>query len=223
MNDNEKLIDFWDNIFKDQQIEVVKGKWTEDDVFNSTIKKYIKEGSKVLDYGCGSGWGLIEVGYTIPLELGIGIDTSKNGVKFANETCKISEINNLSFIEGNQDLLLDYQDYFDSGISINLIDVLPDDITKKVLNNLNLSLKKDGYLLIGINPLFNEEFLKSIGYEIRDHYLYKDGIFRGNVKSKEEWISFLSKYFEFVEYREFTLDEREKNHPRRMFVLKKRG
>lgn len=113
-----------------------------------------------------------------------------------------------------------YQNEFDFCMSINLVDVLPDNIIYDVLKGLSLAVKPNGYLMIAINPDFSFEFLQSIGYVKKDCCIYKDSIFRGNLKTKEEWINIFKQYFEFVEYKEFVLSEREKDYPRRMFILK---
>ncbi len=55
-----KLLDFWNKALKSDEVYKTNGKWIKDDNFNSTLKKYINENSKVLDFGCGSGWALIE-------------------------------------------------------------------------------------------------------------------------------------------------------------------
>ena len=92
MNDEYlKLKDFWNNHFKDSKSDEVLGKWVEDENFNRTIKKYIKEGSKVLDFGSGRGWGLIELAYTVNIEEGIGIDQSINAVNTCNQTIEASK------------------------------------------------------------------------------------------------------------------------------------
>ena len=67
-NEYLKLKEFWNETLKNDDTNEVLGKWIEDDNFNNTIKKYIKEGSRVLDFGCGMGWGLIEIAYTVNIK-----------------------------------------------------------------------------------------------------------------------------------------------------------
>ena len=118
-------------------------------------------------------------------------------------------------------MLYNYEDYFDVALSINVIDVLSDDIIVSILKNVKKSLKKGGLFLVGINPDFPIDMLKKYGYIIENNRLYKDNILRGNLKDKSQWIELFNKYFSFVEYEEFSLNEREKQYPRRMFVMKK--
>ena len=51
--------------------------------------------------------------------------------------------------------------------------------------------------------------------------MYKDNILRGNYKTNDEWIAYISKYFEYVETVNFALSELEKTYPRRMLIFKK--
>ncbi len=215
-----KLLDFWNKTLKSDEVYKTNGKWINDDNFNSTLKKYINENSKVLYFGCGSGWALIEASYTTAFKKGIGIDQSINGIECASKVTELSNIKNIEFIVGDQNCLKNYQNEFDFCMSINLVDVLPDNIIYDVLKDLSLAVKPNGYLMNAINPDFSFEFLQSIGYVKKDCCIYKDSIFRGNLKTNEEWINIFKQYFEFVEYKEFVLSEREKDYPRRMFILK---
>ena len=104
-----KLLDFWNKTLKSDEVYKTNGKWIKDDNFNSTLKKYINENSKVLDFGCGSGWALIEASYTTAFKKGIGIDQSINGIECASKVTELSNIKNIEFIVGNQNCLKNYQ------------------------------------------------------------------------------------------------------------------
>lgn len=155
------------------------------------------------------------------LKEGIGIDPSINAIDYANLCKELSNVQNLSFIQGDESILNDYSLYFDSIVTFNVIDVLEDDVVSRILQQLSLSLKKGGYLLIRINPDYPFSFLEGLGYQKDGHYLYKNGILRGNEKSIEEWKRLFSKYFSVISSCEFILEEREKTYPRRMFILQK--
>jgi len=219
--ENKDLQAFWDSFFEGAEPEAIEGKWIEDETFNSSIKKYVKEDSNVLDYGCGTGWALIEIARTVPFKNGIGIDTGANAIKYAAGCAEKSGDKNLAFITGDQTELQAYPEYFDVAVSFNVIDVLPDDITKEVLEAIKKSLKPGGVALIGINPDFPKDLLEKMGYTFKDGYMYKDEILRGNDKTLEQWESLLKEYFTLVETTTIALVDREKQYPRRFFILKK--
>jgi len=221
-NDYDNLKEFWDKAFENQEVEKIEGKWVNYDSFNSLIKKYIKEGSYVLDYGSGSGWGIIEINYTIKDIKGLGIDTSKKGIEYSNSLAKLSNLNNIEFKCGDEKILNDYHNCFDNIVSFNVVDVLPDEVILDILKMMHYSIKDDGYLLIGINPDYPKELLLKMGYKYNENLMYKDGVLRGNQKTKEEWIKLFTQYFELIEYTTFELVDKEIKYPRRMFVLKKK-
>lgn len=219
-NINEDLLSFWDASFNNLLTDTINGKWVEDENFNNCVKKYIKDDSNVLDYGCGSGWAIMEIAYTVKLKGGLGIDPSKNAIDYLLRTKKASNLDFLDFKVGDQNLLNDYHKYFDNAVSFNVIDVLPDDIIKSILKNISLSLKKDGYFIVGINPSFPKDFLDKNGFIEENGYLFKNGILRLNIKTDEQWKELFSQYFKVVDFFLVSLTEGEKKVPRRVFVLK---
>ena len=56
----------------------------------------------------------------------------------------------------------------------------------KVASEKRFELEKGGIFILGNNPDFLLEFSESLGYSRTAGYLYKDGILRGNEKTKEE-------------------------------------
>ena len=160
--DYNSLKNFWNEMFKTMEVGKIEGKWITDETFNNNAIKCLEKANKVLDYGCGSGWGLIELSHTKKFEEGLGIDTSETAVDFANKTCEVSGINNLKFIAGDQTILKDYKEYFDFILTVNTLDVLPDDITEDILQTLKDSLKANGKIMICLNPDFSEDDLVNL-------------------------------------------------------------
>jgi len=222
MNENEKLKEFWNKSMEGATPEKIEGKWIEEKSFNDLIHKYFKENDNILDYGCGSGWGLIELAYSFEKLNGVGIDQSKAMIDYANGCANLSNLTNIHFEVGDESTLKNYQDYFDGCLSINTIDVLEDEVIEKILVSLKQALKKDGYLLIGINPEFPHDFLTQMGYEFKEGYMFKNDILRGNEKTIEQWNLLLGKYFDVIENTTFCVEERDNQYPRRMFVLRNR-
>lgn len=164
----------------------------------------------------------MEISLTTLFKEGIGIDPSLNGISYANEVAKLSEMNNIKFIQGDENTILNYPNYFDFVIKVNTLDVLPNEIVAKIIENLSKTLRDDGHLIVCLNPDFTREELTSLIKMTKDEnmdYYYRDNIFRCNYKSINEWCDLLGKYFTVVEIKEFSLNEGP--YKRRMIILKK--
>ena len=164
----------------------------------------------------------MEISLTTLFKEGIGIDPSLNGISYANEVAKLSEMNNIKFIQGDENTILNYPNYFDFVITVNTLDVLPNEIVIKIIENLSKTLRDDGHLIVCLNPDFTREELTSLIKMTKDEnmdYYYRDNIFRCNYKSINEWCDLLGKYFTVVEIKEFSLNEGP--YKRRMIILKK--
>jgi len=222
MDDYQTLKKFWDDSFRSLKPEKIAGKWVLDEGFNHVIKSSLTEESKVLDFGCGSGWGLFELFFTQPFAYGLGIDQSSQVIKCDQEIAQLSSLDHLHFMVGDEANLLQFPAYFDFILSVNTIDVVPDEIAKKIVNSLSQSLAKDGTCLIGINPSFTiDEMTYLLKMTAKDHYYYRDNILRCNYKSVEQWLDFLKPYFKEVSFIKVALIEQEKKYPRTMFICKK--
>lgn len=223
MSDYEKLKDFWDSFYGDIKIEKVSKRFINDEVFNSMIDEHLEDGFKVLDYGCGSGWAIFELNLAKKLAEGVGIETSSKAIEYCKKVAEKSKFNNLTFLNGNEELLRDYRNYFDFCISVNTLDVLPNEITLSIIENIKNSLKKNGIFVLCINHDFTEKQLTDLlGMEKHENLYYKDGILRCNLKSKDEWISLFKNDFEFIKYDKFIVADYEKPYPRQMFIFKKK-
>lgn len=164
----------------------------------------------------------MEISLTTLFKERIGIDPSLNGISYANEVAKLSEMNNIKFIQGDENTILNYPNYFNFVINVNTLDVLPNEIVTKIIENLSKTLRDDGHLIVCLNPDFTREELTSLIKMTKDEnmdYYYRDNIFRCNYKSINEWCDLLGKYFTVVEIKEFSLNEGP--YKRRMIILKK--
>jgi len=218
----KKSQEFWNELFKNENIEKIDSKWIESNEFNDSINEYMKEDSNVLDYGSGTGFAIIEIYFTKKIKYGLGIDASINGIEYSNKLIKESDIKNIEFKCGDESLLNDYKEYFDFIISLNCLDVVPDEITYSILDKLYDSLKSQSYMFIGLNHEFSEdELINKLSMEKDENYFYKNGILRCNKKSKDEWIKLFSTKFKVVKTFDFFLEEREKEYKRMGFILQK--
>lgn len=220
-NDYLKLKEFWNNSLKDYEPYQIES-WVQDEKFIDIINKYINKNSCVLDYACGSGWGLFEINCRTKFKKGIGIDTATGAIESNNKMCELNNIDNIKFIAGDENILDEYKNTFDFCLSINLFDVIPDEVIFSILDKLYESLKDGAIIFIGLNPDFTlDQLVNLIKMEQKGNYFYKDGILRCNKKSVEEWNDIFKTKFEVLENFNFALTEREKSYPRVGFLLKK--
>ena len=220
MKEYVRLKEFWNSCFSGLSGEKIEGRFISDANFNNAMNLYLKDGYKLLDYGCGTGWASFELAQMKNLSEIIGIDPSINAVNYANECAEKSSFNNMKFISSDESELNNYIDYFDMAISVNTLDVVPDEIIESILLNVSKSLKKDGVFIVCLNPLFDEKFmLETIKLEKRENCFFKDDVLRCNYKNVEEWKKVFSKYFDFQEYLTFAISENETIYPRQMYIL----
>ncbi|HKL47543.1 MAG TPA: class I SAM-dependent methyltransferase, partial [Candidatus Izemoplasmatales bacterium] len=104
---NENLIVFWNQQFKKLASESINKK--DINVSNPLGQALVFLGNhcdRILDFGCGSGYGLFLSALTgNKIKYGLGIDTSKNAIKYCKETSKKSHLNHLDFVQANEDYL----------------------------------------------------------------------------------------------------------------------
>lgn len=221
MNDYKNALEFWDKGFAEIKGEKIDEKFIKEETLNEIFKKYINKDSKVLDFGCGSGWGLMEMALTVPFSLGIGIDQSPNVIRYTNECVNLSQFKNLKFICGDHKTLDNYKETFDFVFTTNVIDVVPDEIFNEIIENLYNTLKTGGYILISLNPFFTEnELTEVLKMEKRGNYYYKNNILRCNYKTVSEWEKIFSAKFNLIRSEGYKLQSTDK-YERRMYLLRK--
>lgn len=220
MSDYDNLKQFWNS--NKLEPEKYEGKWVENEVFNRVLSENLKDAKAVLDFGCGFGWGLIEMAFSGTFEKGLGIDPAQNSIDYCTGCAKLSGLENLSFVCGDEGILENYKEGFDFILTVNTLDVVPQEVCDSMMKALAASLKKGKRIAICLNPEFTDEDFEKIGMTFKGSYGYKNGVLRSNRKTHQEWIEYFSKYLNFVEYNTFYLTEGEKAFPpRMMFILQK--
>ena len=107
-------------------------------------KDYLK-GLKVLDNGCGTGYGTYFLAKNEVKEI-IGIDISKASIKYAQEKYNAK---NLIFKQMNSLSLNLKKNYFDAIISFDVIEHLDEKRHKDYLSEMVKVINSNGFLLIG--------------------------------------------------------------------------
>lgn len=173
----------------------------------------------ILDYGCGSGWASV-----IFVKNGAnrvaGVDVAPNAIVSAGYYTKTFGVDEKVQLEAVSTDWLNNQaeNQYDHAVSINVLDVVPDEVAENIMRGLSKVCKKGATLLIGMNPCFEGEELTREDRDYREHYLFVNGILRLNNHTDEEWKEMLSKYFKVERLEHFKWDQ-ENNERRRLFYL----
>lgn len=192
MNHKENSILFWDQFFKDRTPIVIDPK---DIVITTKLDQYLKQvgdqSENVLDIGCGVGFCLIAskiLGNKI--KMGIGFDTSKNAIYFANETVKLSKIEGLTFHVSDETYLNEIPDEsFDGIICSNFLDVIPKVLSDIIIKDIIRILKPNGLFLLKINFPLTDELIEKMKMEKLEENTYQmNGVIRAYDLPTEQWI-----------------------------------
>ncbi|MBP2079371.1 class I SAM-dependent methyltransferase [Oceanobacillus polygoni] len=106
------------------------------------MKNYIGEGSKLLDIGCGDGYGthkLFESGYDAT-----GVDLSQEMIRIANSR----EKDNIDFLQGDVNKLPFAEHHFDGVLAINVLEWVEDPL--HALHEMKRVVNKNGILCVGV-------------------------------------------------------------------------
>ena len=226
---NSDLVAFWNEAIKlpeDYKEEVRKA--TDNSVMDivPSQKHYdaVKElGSckKVLDYGCGSGWGAIVAASSgckdvLAVDLGSNItDAAKFyadvlGVNIKTEVIDENWIKNAPACS------------FDGLICSNVLDVVPLETAETIVKEMARITTSDAHIVIGLNFYMSKEMAKKRNIElVDDMYLFVNDVLRLSSLSDDEWKNIFAPYFDVVKLDYFAWEGEEKER-RRLFVLKKK-
>lgn len=189
---NQDLISFWDKQFERLEAEAINVEdLTVDNPLDEMLVDLGNQCERILDYGCGSGYGIFVSSLMGKhVKEGIGIDTSKHAIDFCKKTAQKSNIKNLSFIQGSEEVLDIYKDKpFDGIICSNVLDVIPYETSESLIQTLTDVLKKGGYFLLKINFYLTEALIEKIHMQALDERSYAmNGILRGVNLTNQVWI-----------------------------------
>lgn len=189
---SQTLIEFWNQYFK--AVEPMKLNKDEVKIESKLDEelKFIGDHCKhVLDIGCGLGTCLMTsklLGHK--LNQGIGIDPSEHAVHFANETVKLSEITGLTFQQGDHVTLSQYPDHtFDGIICSNTLDVIPTEISDKIIQEIYRLLSPGGFFLLKLNFHLDQTMIEKLKMESIGQDMYQiNGVLRAVNRETETWI-----------------------------------
>ncbi|MBQ3644270.1 MAG: class I SAM-dependent methyltransferase [Candidatus Riflebacteria bacterium] len=226
--DYKNSLDFWNSAYK---------KESQDNSFENNqnwkelapSEKFIKALSifsnceKVLDYGCGNGWGSI-----IMANLGCkhitAVDLVKNAINSTLSNIKFynSEKSIEASLINAEWLQKEETNKYDGFFCSNVIDVVPEEIANNILKEAARVVKPNSNLIISLNFYLDTNKPSSRPYELKNNnYIYREGILRMVTRTDQEWNSIFSEYFNVEKLVHFSWPG-EPIETRRLFYLKNR-
>ena len=218
------LINFWDNAFKltNEDKKEIKESANEENYLEyapsdklAKVLDRLASKDKVLDYGCGNAWASLILAKKGAKYIK-AVDTSNNGIeagKFLLETYGV--LDKVDFEVIDESWLKRQKDAsFDAIFCSNVLDVLPIENSKEIIQEFHRILKKDSLLVIGLN-FYADPKVKPLE---EDKYIYIDGVLRLLSLSDDEWKKILDPFFEIVQLDYFAWPG-ESVERRRLFVV----
>ena len=226
---NSDLVAFWNEAIKlpeDYKEEVRKA--TDNSVMDivPSQKLYyaVKElGSckKVLDYGCGSGWGAIVAASNGCKDV-LAVDLGKNITDAAKFYADVLGVNIKTEVIDENWIKNVPACTFDGLVCSNVLDVVPLETAENIVKEMARITTSDAKIVIGLNFYMSKEMAKKRNIElVDDMYLFVNDVLRLSSLSDDEWKIIFAPYFEVVKLDYFAWEGEEKES-RRLFVLKKK-
>ena len=228
---NEDLIRFWESALtmpEEAKAEEAKGEIPDYRELAPAPKLYeavagLVTCQKVLDYGCGSAWASI-----IALKSGCpdvtGADMGQGIIDAANFYAELFGVKE-SFhgLTIAPDWLKSVpSSTYDGLICSNVLDVVPLETCKEIIQECARVLQKDAKAVIGLNFYMSPEAAKARGIElVEGRYLFMNDVLRLSSLKDEEWKELLIPYFE-IEKLDYFAWPNEQKESRRLFLLRRK-
>lgn len=173
----------------------------------------------VLDYGCGSGWASI-----IMAKNGVShidaVDVAKNAKLMVEAYCEGFKVNDkISAFAIDKDWLARQErNKYDGLFCSNVIDVIPLDMAKEIVEEASRVVKEGSKVIFSLNYYIDPVLMKNRGAEVNGSLVFIDGVLRLNSMTDEEWISIFKMYFKDLKI-DYYAWPNEAKETRRLFTL----
>lgn len=208
MNKYAKCIELWNEIFKENSLNIPLRKESGNADFDKGIEWVTANAETVLDFGCGNG-SVLFLSSFYGTKRHIGIDLSEQAIRSAKLRSEKMESGEYQFLCGGTDILNNVADEaVDAVILSNIIDNLYPEDANTVLNEIKRILRKNGRILIKLNPYLTAEQIEEYHIKVIKDNLLDDGMILWN-NTTEEWNHILSRFFTVEKYEEIYYPEHE--------------
>lgn len=218
MNRYTQCEKIWDDVFENQEISVVNSTKTGNEAFDYGMKWVCEKATTVLDFGCGNGTALF-ISALYGSKYHIGIDLSQKAIMRSKIGALKMHVGKYNFTVGGIEELDKIADNaFDAIILSNIIDNLYPEDTKLLLSEIKRVLRKNGRVLIKLNPYITKEQLAEWNLKVDKNNVLNDGLILWN-QTTQEWRNLISEYFVIEHYMDVPYTEQ--NQINRMFLVSK--
>lgn len=223
MNDLERLVKYWNQAFSVNLDEEMNQDYKE---LAPSLKLYeaLKELSKkknILDYGTGHGFASIIMAKENDTNI-TAVDMAPNAIKMASKLAQFYQVPSINFKVIQENDLNHYDTIYDGIFCSNVLDVIPLEITRNILEYFSKVTSKDASIVIGLNYYLDlSEYKTNERTKVNPPYFYIDGVLRLMSKTDEEWIEIFKPWFKVKKLIHFSwpCEEKEK---RRLFILERK-
>ena len=180
----ERETEMWNQVFKEcTPVDLRTLDLQVETMFDEALKLFAQKTTNVLDFGCGTGDISFQYLQYQPTHKVLGIDASKTGIEFANETARLSDYKTAIFLEGTDHTVKQLEENSFDGERV---------------------LKPGGYWFIKMNPYYSKEELESFGYENMGNNIYEENhIMRLRQATTNYWKERFARFGKEIIYLEF--------------------
>lgn len=215
----EKCITQWNEIFSKLNLSIPTSKSSGNHILDKGIKWLCHGTEKILDFGCGNGTILFLCALN-GTKHHIGIDLSKKGIASAEKRKSHISDGEFTFLCGGIENLKNIDSETLDGIVLsNILDNLYPEDAELLINEVYRILKRNGKILVKLNPYITSEQIKEWNIKIIKDNLLDDGLILWN-NTTEEWENFFHEKFKINNYEDIYYPEH--NQYNRMFWLCKK-
>ena len=225
---NNNLIKFWDAAIaltpeQKEEMKEYQGMDAKELAPSEKLFDAVKELGKcqrVLDYGCGNAWaGIIANKYGCN-DVTV-VDLGEKIIDAAKFYANLCDANINAIVIEPYWLASIPNSTYDGVVCSNVLDVLPLETSKDIIEQLARITKKNAKVIIGLNFYMPPEAAKQRGMDlVEDKYLFVDTVLRLLSLSDDEWKELFAPYFD-VDKLDYFAWPGEQKETRRLFILRK--
>lgn len=206
----------WNDIFSAESPTFPRTRMSGNLAFDKGLEWLTEDASTILDFGCGNGTVLFLCALH-GTRTHIGIDLSPQAIQTAEVGASMAPCGVFHFECGSLEALRCVEsDSVDAAVLSNIIDNLYPEDAAAVLAEIKRILRKNGRILLKLNPYITPAQIEAWGIRVIDGNLLDDGMILWN-QTTAEWDALLGARFCIAHFEEIYYEEHEQYN--RMYFL----